>query len=73
MPAIGFGLAWLGYSVALLGWCKVKGYTVGMGDLVRPSKAFVWPPPGGAATTATTAATAIPNTPTTSSSGTLNA
>jgi hypothetical protein len=64
VPAIGFGLAWFGYAVGLLGWCKVKGYTTGFGDLVRPGKAFVWPPPGGAAASSSSAsstATAAPS------------
>ena len=46
MPAIGFGLVWFGYALGLWGYCKVKGYSVGFGQLVRPSKAFTWPPGG---------------------------
>jgi hypothetical protein len=46
VPAIGFGLAWVGYTLMLLGWGKVKGYPVTVADLVVPGRLTSWPPPG---------------------------
>lgn len=46
MIAIGFGLAWFGYSVALYGYCLVKQYDVSYLDLIKPGGPGVpWPPP----------------------------
>lgn len=44
MPAIGMGVAWLGYSVALYGYCLIKGYDVTFGQLVNPAASVSWPP-----------------------------
>ena len=57
MPAIGFGLLWLSYTVGLYGYCTWKGYDVTWSQLIRPSKALTkWPPPAkqAAASTAST-------------------
>lgn len=47
MPAVGMGITWFGYSVALWGYCLVKGYNVTLASLVNPVKPYAstWPPP----------------------------
>jgi len=50
MPAIGFGLLWMSYTVGLYGYCTWKGYDVTWSQLIRPSKALTkWPPPAKSA------------------------
>jgi hypothetical protein len=46
MPAIGFGMLWSGYTLLFWGFCKIKGYDIGLKEIVVP-KAFkgTWPPP----------------------------
>ena len=50
MIAIGMGIAWLGYSVSLWGWCLLKGYDVTLGQIMSPAhpygsgKSQTWPP-----------------------------
>jgi len=45
--AFGFGLGWAGYSIALWGYCLVKGYDVTLGQLINPVNRYTgsWPPP----------------------------
>jgi hypothetical protein len=45
MVAIGMGVSWLGYSVALYGYCLAKQYKVGFLQLVAPTTDLSWPPP----------------------------
>jgi hypothetical protein len=47
MPAIGIGITWFGYSVALWGYCLLRGYDVKFTDLVNPLHPWAgkWPPP----------------------------
>lgn len=46
MPAIGFGLLWSGYTLLFWGWCRIKGYDIGLGQIVIPKKwTGAWPPP----------------------------
>jgi hypothetical protein len=44
--AIGFGLAWLGYSYGLYGYCLVRGYDVRLSDLINPVHPYTWPAGG---------------------------
>jgi hypothetical protein len=41
------GITWFGYSVALWGYCLIKGYNVTLAKLVNPVHPFAatWPPP----------------------------
>lgn len=39
MTAIGFGVAWAGFAVAILGYCWVRDYNVTVTDLFRTT----WP------------------------------
>jgi hypothetical protein len=48
MPAIGMGLAWIGYTVGLWGYCLVKGYDVTIVQLANPVKPYAWPKGGPA-------------------------
>ena len=71
MIAIGMGMAWVGYSFGLWGYCLIRGYNVKLTDLMNPVHPYSgpWPPakdipagdilPGqaGAATSATTGTT----------------
>ena len=50
MIALGFGVAWAGYAVFMLGYCWVRDYDVTVPDLFRS----VWP--GGPKHTGSTAA-----------------
>ncbi|AGS73936.1 hypothetical protein [Streptomyces collinus] len=46
MPAIGMGLLWGGYTLLFWGFCKIKGYDIGLGEIVIPGKwDGHWPPP----------------------------
>ena len=42
MPAIGFGLAWGGYTGMLWAWCLLRGYNVTLGELVNPVHLLNW-------------------------------
>ena len=42
MPAIGFGLAWAGYTLGLWGWCLLRGYDVTLGELANPVHILNW-------------------------------
>lgn len=42
MPAIGFGLAWGGYTGMLWAWCLLRGYNVTLGQLVNPVHLLNW-------------------------------
>jgi hypothetical protein len=42
MPAIGFGLAWAGWTLGLWGFCLVKGYDITLGELVNPAHVLNW-------------------------------
>jgi hypothetical protein len=55
MPAIGIGIAWLGYSVSLWGYCLVKGWNVKFTELINPVKYYTgkWPPPANIPPTST--------------------
>jgi len=48
VPAIGMGVTWFGYSVALWGYCLLRGYPVKFTDLINPVHPYngAWPPPG---------------------------
>lgn len=52
MVAIGMGLLFAGYAVALYGYCLIRGYNVTFADVFKPA----WPGAGG--TARATAATA---------------
>jgi hypothetical protein len=43
--AIGMGVSWFGYAVALYGYCLAKQYKVGFLQLVAPTTDLSWPPP----------------------------
>ena len=51
MLPVGMLLTWAGYSVALWGWCLLRGYDVTLGQLMSPThpygsgKGQAWPPP----------------------------
>lgn len=47
MTAVGFGVAWLGFTVGLYGYSLVKGYDLSFGQLVHPKNYYKgsWPPP----------------------------
>lgn len=46
MPAIGMGLLWGGYTLALWGYCQLQGYKIALTDLVVPGRyTGTWPPP----------------------------
>jgi hypothetical protein len=46
MPAIGFGLLWGGYTLLFWGWTRIKGYDIGLGQIVIPGRwNGHWPPP----------------------------
>jgi hypothetical protein len=47
MPAIGFGLTWLGYALTSWGYCLVRGYNVKFTDWINPVHPYsgAWPPP----------------------------
>ena len=47
MPAIAFGLGWLGYTVTLYGVCLLRGWNISFGQLISPVKPYsgAWPPP----------------------------
>lgn len=45
MPAIGFGMLWSGYTLLFWGWCRIKGYDIGLADIVIPKHyKGSWPP-----------------------------
>ena len=49
MIALSFGLAWVGYSYGLYGYCLIRGYDVRLVDLMNPVHVYQWPeggPPG---------------------------
>lgn len=43
MVAVGFGVLWFAYAVEIYGYCLVRGYAVGFGDLFHLSGG--WPNP----------------------------
>lgn len=43
MVAVGFGVLWFAYAVGIYGYCLVRGYAVGFGDLFHLSGG--WPSP----------------------------
>ena len=51
MPAIAFGLGWLGYTVTLYGVALLKGWNITFGQMISPTKPYgsqkgqSWPPP----------------------------
>lgn len=46
MPAIGFGILWSGYTLMFWGFCRIKGYDIGLADMVIPKHyKGKWPPP----------------------------
>ena len=47
MIAIGFGLAWVSYSLGLWGYSLIKGYNLGAKQIVSPTGFYSgkWPPP----------------------------
>ena len=66
MVALGFGVAWVGYTVTLYGYVLVKGYNVSFRQLTGPRSYYQgkWPPaqipagqlwPNGKSAKATTA------------------
>lgn len=42
MIALAFGFGWLGYSFGLYGYCLIKGYNVGLLQLMDPKTIYVW-------------------------------
>jgi hypothetical protein len=48
MPAIGFGIVWLGYALTSWGYCLVRGYPVSFSTWINPVHPYsgAWPPPG---------------------------
>ena len=46
MIAIGFGLAWVSYSLGLWGYSLIKGYNLGAKQIVSPTGFYSgkWPP-----------------------------
>lgn len=45
MPAIGMGLLWAGYTLMFWGFSLVKGYDLGIADIVIPGHyKGAWPP-----------------------------
>lgn len=42
MPAIGMGLGWAGYTLALWGWCLLRGYNITLGELANPRTILNW-------------------------------
>jgi hypothetical protein len=64
MAAVGMIVLWGGYSIALWGYCLIRGYDITFTQLVKPSGYYAgpWPPagtiaagsvlPGGTAVTA---------------------
>jgi hypothetical protein len=46
VPAIGFGILWSGYTLLFWGWTRIKGYDIGLADIVMPKHyKGKWPPP----------------------------
>lgn len=46
MPAIGMGMLWGAYTLMFWGYTLVKGYAIGIGEIVIPGKYTKgWPPP----------------------------
>ncbi len=45
MTAIGFGVAWAGFTIGIWGYCLVRDYNVTMPDLFKTT----WPGSGGTA------------------------
>lgn len=39
------GVLWVGYTGGLWGYCLVRGYNVGLGQLVNPLHQFQWKKP----------------------------
>ena len=46
MIVLAFGFAWLGYSFGLYGYCLIKGYNVGLLQLMDPKTVYQWPQGG---------------------------
>ena len=48
MIAIGMGMAWVGYSFGLWGYCLIRGFNVKLTDLMNPVHPYSgpWPPQG---------------------------
>jgi hypothetical protein len=46
MIAIGMGMAWVGYSFGLWGYCLIRGFNVKLTDLMNPVHPYSgpWPP-----------------------------
>lgn len=42
MPAIGFGLAWAGYTLGMWGYCLVRGFDITLGELANPVHILNW-------------------------------
>jgi hypothetical protein len=42
MPAIGMALGWGGYTLALWGYCLLRGYNVTLGQLANPKNIGNW-------------------------------
>lgn len=72
MVAVGMILGWVGYALALEGWCLFRDYDVTLGQLMSPAHPYAgpWPPgkipsgqtwPGGTTTTASTGAAPSPS------------
>lgn len=46
MPAIGMGMLWAAYTLGFWGFTLVKGYDIGIGEIVVPGRyKKAWPPP----------------------------
>lgn len=46
MPAIGMGMLWAGYTLTFWGYCLIRGYKIGVLDIVVPGHyGGDWPPP----------------------------
>lgn len=42
MPAIGFGLAWAGYTLGMWGFCLIRGYNITLAELANPVHILNW-------------------------------
>jgi len=60
MTAIGFGVAWAGFTVAIWGYCLVKDYNVPFTSLFKAT----WPGAGGAGSSPGTVSSQVVPTPT---------
>jgi hypothetical protein len=70
MPVVGMGLAWAGYTLMFWGWTLVKGYGIGIADIVVPGRyTGSWPPPAAGAVNASSSVGAPSSNSSTSQSG----